>query len=139
MPSHLFLRPAERRTLLGYYRRHSNPEIRLRAHIILMLADGYPWSLIGSVLYCSPGTINHWRHRLESGGVEALVGQPRGAPAHWSDEADALLRHAMERSPDAWGYRAVNRTAALLRDHVEKQWGQKPSDNRLRQRLRELD
>jgi len=113
--------------------------MRMRAHIILMLADGYPWSLIGSVLYCSARTINHWRQRFESGGVEALVGQPCGAPARWSDEADAILRHAMEGSPDEWGYRAVSWTVSLLRDHIEKQWGQKPSGNRLRQRLRELD
>src|SRR5215471_17904250 len=127
MPSHLFLRPAERRTLLRYYRRHPNPEIRLRAHIILMLADGYAWTVIRSVLYCSPDTINHWRHRFKSGGVEALSDRKRGAEARWSDEADTILREAMGHSPQEWGYRAVSWTVSLLRDHLERQWGQKPT------------
>ena len=138
MPSRLSLGPAERRTLLRYYRRHPNPEMRLRAHIILMLADGYAWSVIGSVLYCSSRTINHWMHCFESGGVEALGSQPRGAGARWSDEADTILQQAMAHSPSEWRYRAVSWTVSLLRDHLENQWGQKPSDNRLRQRLREL-
>jgi hypothetical protein len=45
----------------------------------------------------------------------------------------------MEHSPDEWGYRAVSWTVPLLRDHLERQWGQKPSENQLRQRLQELD
>ena len=139
MPSSLSLRVSQRNTLLDYYRRHPDPAMRLRAHIILMLADGYPRSLIGSVLYCSPSTIASCKHRFEDGGVNALVSRPRGAPARWSDEAEAILRHAMEHSPDEWGYRAVSWTVPLLRDHLERQWGPKPSGNQLRQRLRELD
>src|SRR5262245_16950397 len=138
MPSHLSLKSIERRTLLRHYRRHPNPAMRLRAHIILMLADGYTWSVISSVLYCSARTIDRWMHRFESGGIEALAGQPCGAEAHWSDEADTILRQAMGQSPSAWGYRAVNWTVSLLREHIEKHWGQKPSADRLRQRLREL-
>jgi transposase len=113
--------------------------MRLRTHIILMLADGYPWSLIGSVLYCSSRTINHCRRRFESGGIEALADRPRGIAARWSDEADTILRQAMGHSPNEWGYRAVSWTVSLLRDHIERQWGQKPSENRLRHRLRELE
>jgi transposase len=104
-----------------------------------MLADGYAWSAIGSVLYCSPDTINRWRHCFEGGGVEALAGRKRGAEARWSDEADTILRQAMGHSPSALGYRTVNWTVSLLRDHIEREWGKKPSDNQLRQRLRELD
>jgi hypothetical protein len=57
MPPVLPLRTAQRDTLLGYYRRHTDAAIRHRAHIILMLAEGYPWSLITSVLFCSESTI----------------------------------------------------------------------------------
>src|SRR5262245_45879441 len=135
----LSLRAAQRNTLLRYYRRHPDAETRLRAHIILMLTEGHPWSLIESILYCSSRTIASCKRRFEGGGVDALVSQPRGAPARWSDEAEAILRHAMEHSPAEWGYRAVNWTVSPLRDNLEKQWGQKPSENRLRQRLRELD
>ena len=77
MPSTLSLSTAQRNTLLHYYRRHLDPAMRLRAHIILMLAEGYPWSVITLVLFCSACTINHCKHRFEAGGVEALFGRPR--------------------------------------------------------------
>jgi transposase len=113
--------------------------MRLRAHIILMLAEGHPWSLITAVLFCSASTIAHWKHCFEDGGVDALCGRPLGSRPRRSDEAEVILRDALARSPDEWGYRAVNWTVSLLRDHIEKQWGQKPSDLRVRQRLRQLN
>ena len=139
MPSSLSLRAAQRNTLLRYYRRHPNAATRLRAHIILMLAEGHPWSLIGSVLYCSARTIAKCKRRFEGGGIEALVGRPCGAPTRWSDEAEAILRDALQHSPDEWGYRAVSWTVPLLRDHIEKQWGQRPSGEQVRQQLHQLD
>jgi putative transposase len=135
----LSLRAVQRNTLLHYYRRYPDPAVRQRAHIILMLAEGHPWSLITSVLYCSARTVAHWKHRFEDGGVDAIFGRPRGAPASWSDEAEAILQKALEHSPDEWGYRAVNWTVSLLRDHIQEHWGQRPSDRQLRIRLRELD
>jgi transposase len=138
MPS-LSLTPSQRNTLLRCYRRHQDAGARLRAHIILMLAEGHSWALIGSALYCSARTIANCKRRYEEGGVHALLPRPPGTPARWSDEAEGILRNAMEHSPDEWGYRAVSWTVALLRDHIEEQWGQKPSDSHLRQRLRELD
>jgi hypothetical protein len=108
MPSSLSLRAAQRKTLLGYYRQPPDAATRLRAHIILMLADGHPWLLIRSVLYCSARTIASCKHRFEAGGVDAVVSRPRGAPARWSDKAETTLRHAMEHSPLDWGYRAVS-------------------------------
>src|SRR5262245_58809589 len=87
MPSSLVLPARQRLALLRYYRAHSDPAVRHRAHIILMLAEGHPWSLITSVLYCSTRTIAHWKQCFEDGGVQALLGQQRGAPTRWSAEA----------------------------------------------------
>jgi putative transposase len=50
----------------------------LRAHIILLLADGHPWSLIAKLLLCSTATIARWKDRFESGGVDALLAEKRG-------------------------------------------------------------
>jgi transposase len=138
MPPSLSLRGVQRTALLRYYRQHSDPAVRQRAHIILMLAAGHSWSLIASVLYCSTRSIALWKERFEDGGVDALLGKPRGLPARWSDQADAILRQALAHSPDEWGYRAVNWTVVLLRDHIQQQWGQRPADAQVRQRLQEL-
>jgi hypothetical protein len=57
----ILLPPADRQDLLGHYRRASDPKVRLRAHILLLLADGYPWATFGAVLFCSLSTISRWK------------------------------------------------------------------------------
>src|SRR3954468_3467267 len=74
----LRLTPADRRDLLDHARRSPEPEVRLRAHILLLLADGHPWATIGAVLFCSTSTISRWQRRFEKGGVDAVLGRPRG-------------------------------------------------------------
>jgi putative transposase len=72
------LTPAARRDLLDHYRRPVEPDVRLRAHILLLLDDGLPWATIRAVLFCSLGTIGRWKARYEAGGVDAVYGRPRG-------------------------------------------------------------
>jgi putative transposase len=97
MDGTLVLRGMQRRKLLEWYRRHPDPQVRLRAHIILLLADGRTWALIGVFLYCSSKTIALWKDRFEQGGVEALLGQERGRPAtlrgRWAATAVGWVRH----------------------------------------------
>src|SRR5919202_1753733 len=70
----------ERNTLLGYYRSPArDPELRLRAHIILLLAQGYPWATIAAVLFCSSRTIGRWQRRFTQGRAEGLLDRRRGA------------------------------------------------------------
>jgi transposase len=72
------LTPSQRRELLDHYRRPVEPDVRLRAHILLLLADGHPWATITAVLFCSTTTICRWKARFEADGVDAVFGQPRG-------------------------------------------------------------
>jgi len=134
----LSLKAAQRSHLLRVYRRHPNPQARLRAHILLLLAEGYSWGAIAAVLFTSPSTIARWKEQFEAGGVDALRGRQLGASPLWSAEAEAILRDALEHSPDELGYMAVTWTVSLLREHIEKQWGQKPSDPQIRRQLRQL-
>jgi len=139
MPSALSLRAGQRKKLLHYYRRHPDPAVRWPAHILLMLADGHAWATIAAVLFCSSRTIARWQGRFEKGGVDALLGRPRGVQSRWSDKAETVLRKALEHSPDELGHLAVNWTVPLLREHIEKEWGQKPSDLQVRRELRRLN
>jgi transposase len=70
----------DRNALLGTYRRDPDPQVRLRAHILLLLADGHAWATIGAVLYTSPATIARWKRRFDRGGVHELFGRSRGRP-----------------------------------------------------------
>jgi transposase len=79
MPS-LCLTPAERRTLLGHYRQHTDPRVRLRSHILLLLDAGHSWVMVSAVLFCSLDTISRWKRRFEEDGVNAVFGCPRGRP-----------------------------------------------------------
>lgn len=70
--------------------------------------------------------------------MTALLGRQRGSPPRWSEEAQAILQRALEHSPDELGYLAVNWTVPLLREHIAKQWGQKPSQREVHYQLRQL-
>jgi transposase len=53
MTPSISLRPQERNSLLLYYRRSGCPEQRLRANILLLLADGWAWATIAALLFCA--------------------------------------------------------------------------------------
>jgi transposase len=139
MPAALLLRTSQRRELLHYYRSHPDPSVRSRAHIILLLADGHPWTSIEAMLFCSSRTIDRWRNRFENGGIDALLGQSPGSKPRWSEEAEAVLQEALEHSPHELGYLAVNWSVPLLQKHVEREWGQMPSDVQVRRELQRLN
>jgi len=73
----------QRKRLLNIYRgKEEHPAcVRLRAHIVLALAEGHSWSLIEQMLFCSSATIDRWKVRFEAGGVEALLAETRGRRA----------------------------------------------------------
>src|SRR5580658_1223861 len=107
MESSIALASSQRKRLLEIYRgkEASSADVRLRAHLILLLADGYTWALIASVLFCSTATVARWKERFESGGVEALLREQRGRMATlligW---AYLLVRWVRTRTPRDFGY-----------------------------------
>jgi transposase len=110
----------------------------MRAHILLMLADGHHWTMIGTALFTSTATIARWLPRYAAGGVQALLTRPR-PQTRWSDQAEGILREALAHSPDEFGYLAVSWTVPLLREHVAREWGQRPSDLQVRRELGRLN
>jgi putative transposase len=68
----------ERKTLLACYRRNPDPALRLRAHLILLLADGCAWATITAMLYCSSRTVARWQRRFQEGRLDALLGKTPG-------------------------------------------------------------
>jgi transposase len=79
MPS-VHLTPTDRQALMAHYRRSADAEVRLRAHILLLLADGHPWATVSAVLFCSLDTVSRWKRRFADEGVDAVFGRPRGRP-----------------------------------------------------------
>jgi putative transposase len=108
MEGSIVLGSSQRKRLLGIYRgKEDHPaSVRLRAHVILLLAEGHPWSLIAAVLFCSTATILRWKDRFESGGIESLLDEQRGRIswlwlAGWSLSLVAWIK---TRTPRDFGY-----------------------------------
>ena len=95
----------ERNVLLDPYRRDPDPQVRLRAHILLLLAGGYAWAGIAAVLFTSPDTSARWKRRFEAGGVGEVLGRPRGRrrSAAWGWAA-AVVAWVLTRRPSEFGF-----------------------------------
>ena len=105
MPSSISLNDDERNTLLDYYRRHPDPALRLRAHIILLLDRGLTWATIGTLLYCGSRTIARWQARFRSGRVAALIGKMPGRPTQrTADIVAALVVWVTGKTPGDFGF-----------------------------------
>jgi putative transposase len=105
MDGSITLTPSQRNRLLSIYRKEEvGPQVRQRAHIILLLADGQPWSLIQEMLYCSSSTLARWKRRFEKGGIEALLKEERGRPAMASSWMKRVLGWVRNKTPRDFGY-----------------------------------
>jgi putative transposase len=89
------------------YRKGTDPRLRLRAHILLLLAAGQSWLTISVMLFCSTATISRWKKRFEHGGIEAVLSPAivPGRPAvFWAGWAAVLVAWVKQRCPLNFGY-----------------------------------
>jgi len=95
----------DRNTLLDHLRRDPDPQVRLRAHILLLLAGGYSWATIAAVLFTSPDTIARWSGRFRHGGVDEVLGRTRGRrrSAAWAWVA-VVVAWVLTRRPCEFGF-----------------------------------
>jgi transposase len=123
----IHLTPPDRGALLHHYRRSADPDVRLRAHILLLLAAGYPWESISAVLFCSLSTISRWKRRFEAEGVDAILGRPKGRRSGIHFWAALVVRWVLTLSPadfrfarSRWSCEAA---AVVLREDYRVQVG----------------
>jgi transposase len=116
MPSSIPLSHSDRKTLLDYYRSPAwAPELRLRAHILLLLADGWTWATIAAVLFCSTRTIARWQDRYRREGLDGLFGHPRGRPPRLPTRwACLVVTWVTSLSPRALGFLRSRWSCTLL-------------------------
>jgi putative transposase len=105
MDGSIYLKPSERKALLEHYRKSTDPALRLRAHILLLLADGQPWSQIAAMLYTSTSTIRRWKNRFLREGLAGVLGSRRGRPLVFLYWWAALVVHwVTEKTPRDFGF-----------------------------------
>jgi transposase len=102
MSASISLRPDERNTLLRHYRQATRPEWRLRAHLLLLLADGWAWATLAALLYTSSSTIARWQARFPQGGLGAVFAAGRGRRC--SPWVAVIVRWVLELAPADFGF-----------------------------------
>ncbi|HXG13299.1 MAG TPA: IS630 family transposase [Gemmataceae bacterium] len=121
--------------MLHEVRRGTNPDIRLRAHILLLLHQQLPWTMIVAVLFTSAATINRWRRRYLHGGLAAILQTKPPRPRRWSCFLALVLHWVTLRSPRDFGFfrsRWTCATVVALLDHDD---GIRPSRETVRRWL----
>jgi putative transposase len=105
MESHLRITAHERQVLLDQYRKGVNTRVRLRAHMLLLLAQGYSWAIIAGVLVCSTRTIARWKTRVETEGVRRVLA-PSPQACAWLDLGwrEVVAAWVTECSPRDFGF-----------------------------------
>jgi transposase len=115
MPKTFSLTAKQRGELLDIYRKDSDPEVRSRAHILLLLGEGYAWDTIEAVLFCSSRTVDRWLKRFRAEGVAGLTGRKRGRPFRLGLGWVALLvTWVTTKTPDDFGFLRSRWSCALL-------------------------
>jgi transposase len=95
----------QRQALLDRYRKDCDPEVRFRAHLLLLLADGYTWATVASLLFCSSRTIDRWVKRFHQEGVEGLTGHKPGRPFRLAaDWIGTVVGWVTQKAPRDFGF-----------------------------------
>jgi putative transposase len=96
---------AQRHALIERYRKDPDPEVRFRAHLLLLLDDGHTWATVATLLFCSSRTINRWVKRFHEEGVAGLAGHKPGRPFRFAASWVAVVVDwVTTKAPRAFGF-----------------------------------
>lgn len=130
----------QRRRLERQLQEADDVPVYRRTAALLDLARGRSAAEVARTLGVSRQSIYNWAAAYTAGHDPlALADADRsGRPSIWSDKLRAALRDGLGRPPDRLGYPAVGWTVPLLREHLERWTGERPSDTSVRRELRRL-
>ena len=105
----------QRQALLDRYRKDPDPEVRFRAHILLLLADGHTWEQVGAWLFCSSRTLDRWVKRFHQEGTEAIAGHKLGRPFRLDPACLAVVIYwVINKLPSDFGFLRSRWTCGAL-------------------------
>jgi transposase len=139
MSASISLSRRDRKALLSLYRTAADPQLRLRAHVLLLLDAGYSWALIAAVLFTSTSTINRWRARYLEGGLGAVQGPRRRASALSAWWAALVIRWVTLRAPTDFGFVRSRWTCATIVALLREDHDVRVSRETVRRCLRQAD
>jgi transposase len=133
------LTAAQRRRLEQQLRDTRDAGLFRRTLAILEAAGGRPVAEVARLLRTSRRSIHYWIAPYDQARDPTCLADRRGGnhPSPWTEELRAALRASLERRPDQFGYQAVEWTVPLLRGHLARCAGQRPSATSIRRQLHE--
>jgi putative transposase len=140
MDGSISLSSVNRKALLHCVRRGSEPQLRLRAHILLLLADGHAWSIIAAVLFTSPATIDRWRRRCLDGDWTGVLNKPASRRRRGSAFFVAMvIRWVTLRSPTDFGFVRSRWTCGTIAVLLRERWQERVGRETIRRWLHQED
>src|SRR5919108_2124673 len=140
------LKPEERAELERRARsQRARADEARRARMMLMLADGMPYTAIEAALGCSSATVALWKQRFEHGGLAGLGARHQGTrPTVLTPELEARILAWTRRKPPTgatqWSTRLLAAKLGVSHTLIAKVWqraGLKP--HRLERYVRSTD
>src|SRR5919108_307471 len=122
------LKPEERAELERRARsQRARADEARRARMMLMLADGMPYTAIEAALGCSSATVALWKQRFEHGGLAGLGARHQGTrPTVLTPELEARILAWTRRKPPTGATRCSARplraTPAASSSHFSPRW-----------------
>jgi putative transposase len=105
----------QRQALLDRYRRDPDPDVRFRAHILLLRAEGHTWETVTALLFCSSRTIDRWIKRFHAEGVEGIAGHKPGRPFRLDPDClGVVLYWVTTKLPTDFGFLRSRWTCGVL-------------------------
>jgi transposase len=139
-PIEIRLTASQRQALERQRAAAKSPRVWARITAILMLAAKVPATKVGALLSVCLGTITNWKRRWLQGGHfrfkdRAHTGRKSRANARYL----RLLREAVERGPQAYGYIFTVWSVGRLAAHLAIKTKVRLGAHRVRQLLHQLD
>ncbi|HEX2610690.1 MAG TPA: helix-turn-helix domain-containing protein [Gemmatimonadales bacterium] len=135
--SALPLTPAQRRRLEQQLRATQDAGLFRRTLAVLEATGGRPVAEVARLLRTSRPSVYQWLERFRCSRDPASLQDHRGGnhATLWTHELQALLAASLAEPPDHFGYPAVEWTAPLLREHLARCGGTRPSLRSVRRQL----
>ncbi|MGQ9684018.1 MAG: helix-turn-helix domain-containing protein [Anaerolineae bacterium] len=109
-------------TLLRSWVAGSDMDLKHRARVILLSADGYRIPEIGEIVKAHPANLRKWIHRFNQTGTQGLVStRSGGAKPRFSDEQKKKIIALAQTRPRELGLNFTKWTLHRLAEQAEKQ------------------
>jgi transposase len=128
-----------RDALLALSRRHENPYVVHRAHMLFLVIVLGSLARVHAETGCGEKNLAKWRDRYLQEGVTGLMDRPRrGRPLVVTPEGDRVLVEALARSPFDYGYPVALWGLVDLRHLLNRELGIVIGDDGLSRHLKKL-